>query len=72
MVAVAAVVKWRERALADSVVSKRLRGVQDVLSDCYRKISEIEEHIPELVASDAAKARKTHRTMSNGSPAMGS
>lgn len=44
--ALSALSRWRSAQLDHGEISTRLRGVQDVLTDCYRKIQEIEEHIP--------------------------
>lgn len=52
VVAAAVVVKLKERSLAEGNVENRLRDVQDVLTDCYKKISEIEQHLPELAATE--------------------
>ena len=49
VIAVAVLVKLRDRSLVDSNVQNRLSDVQDVLADCYKKISEIEQHLPELM-----------------------
>lgn len=51
VVAVAVYISLKERSTADGHVSNRLRDVQDVLTDCYKKITEIEQHLPELVQS---------------------
>ena len=42
-------IKLKDRSLVDSSVQNRLSDVQDVLADCYKKISEIEQHLPELM-----------------------
>lgn len=55
VVAVAVVMKLKSRSITDGNVEHRLRDVQDVLTDCYKKISEIEHHLPELIASDVNK-----------------
>lgn len=55
-VAVVAIVKWR-KGLQETVVANRLRDVQDVLTDCYRKIREIEEHIPDLTPGTSVVAK---------------
>lgn len=60
VVAVAVVVKLKERSLVEGSVENRLRDVQDVLTDCYKKITEIEQHLPELAASEP---RLTSRRM---------
>lgn len=46
--ALVTVVRLRQRSLAAEHVTTRLRDVQEVLSDCYRKIREIESHIPDV------------------------
>ncbi len=51
IVVVAVFVNLKERSRAEGSVSNRLRDVQDVLTDCYKKITEIEQHLPELVQS---------------------
>ncbi len=61
IVAVAVVVKLKERSLAEGSVENRLRDVQDVLTDCYKKISEIEQHLPELaVIEPRLTSRRMH------------
>lgn len=52
VVAVAVVVRLKERSAKDESVHHQLRDVQDVLTDCYKKISEIEQHLPELIDTD--------------------
>lgn len=52
VVAVVVLVKLNDRSLAGVSVQNRLRDVQDVLADCYKKISEIEQALPELTDSD--------------------
>ena len=44
--AIFAVLRWRNQMDARHGVSARLRDVQDVLSDCYEKINEIEAYLP--------------------------
>lgn len=51
IVVVAVFVNLKERSRAEGSVSNQLRDVQDVLTDCYKKITEIEQHLPELVQS---------------------
>lgn len=48
VVAVAVFINLRERSATEGSMSNRLRDVQDVLTDCYKKITEIEQHLPEL------------------------
>ena len=52
VVAVAVFINLRERSISDGSVSNRLRDVQDVLTDCYKKITEIEQHLPELAQTE--------------------
>lgn len=47
IVAVSAVMIWRRRKVHDDGVNASLRGVQEVLSECYVKIRDIEDHILE-------------------------
>lgn len=49
VVAATLVARWKAKIAADASVHHQLRDVQEVLSDCYKKISEIEQHLPELV-----------------------
>jgi hypothetical protein len=53
VVAVAALVSWKSKQIGETVVSDHLRDVQDVLSDCYQKIREIENRIPDAIGSSA-------------------
>ena len=62
IVAVAVIVKLKERSLMEGSVQNRLRDVQDVLTDCYKKISEIEQHLPELASVEPRI--NTHRLSS--------
>jgi|SRR5579871_3349270 len=62
---VVAVAKWRERSLIGNKVKSGLRGVQDVLADCYRQIDEIERHLPAAVRATPASA-----SYGNGSSAV--
>lgn len=66
--AVAAILKWQHRRLVDSTVTSRLRNVHDVLADCYRKINEIEEHIPDL-SQVAGNSRSRSRSGPTPHPA---
>ena len=52
VVAVAVFINLRDRSITDGSVSNRLRDVQDVLTDCYKKITEIEQHLPELAQTE--------------------
>lgn len=71
IVAVVAIARWR-RTLSDSRVATRLRDVQEVLTDCYRKISEIEDHIPDLLSANVASPTKSKpRRMTNNRRAVG-
>jgi hypothetical protein len=73
ILAVAAIVKWRERAAVTTVTATRLRDAQEVLADCYRKIHEIEEHLPGALAVTARSshsARTVRRTVTNGNPVL--
>jgi len=74
---VVAIARWRERRSIGDCVETGLRGVQDVLSDCYQKISEIENSLPVApniaVTGRPAPLRDVKaRSMSNGNPAWGS
>ncbi|HZO89685.1 MAG TPA: hypothetical protein VFB38_15255 [Chthonomonadaceae bacterium] len=69
IVAVAAIMKWREQSLKN--LSTTTRGVQEVLADCYSKIREIEEHLPDLVAPKSVRPSGV-RTLANGEPVLGS
>ena len=69
--AVVAIARWR-RTLSESHVATRLRDVQEVLTDCYRKISEIEDHLPDLLQSSAdASPRPKSRRVTNSRRAVG-
>lgn len=46
--AVAAVMKYRERHLNETGLTLHLRDVQDVLTDCYVKIQDIEARLPDI------------------------
>ena len=46
VVVVAAIAKWRKTEEQGRKYESSLRDVQDVLSDCYQKIHQIEEHLP--------------------------
>lgn len=52
IVVVVVLVKLNDRSLSGTSVQDRLRDVQDVLADCYKKISEIEQNLPELIETD--------------------
>ncbi len=69
IVAVAVIAKWRERSLNN--LSATTRSVQEVLADCYGKIREIEEHLPDLVAPKTVR-RSGVRARTNGNPVLGS
>ncbi len=67
VVAVAVIAKWRERSLEN--LSATTRGAQEVLADCYSKIHEIEEHLPNLVPP-ATVRRSPARSRTNGNPVL--
>ena len=46
IIAVAAILKWKERAANEAGISDHLRGVQEILSECQQKIQEIESRLP--------------------------
>lgn len=46
VIVVAAFAKWRRNEAEGRKLESSLRDVQDVLSDCYDKIHEIENHLP--------------------------
>ena len=54
VVAVAVFINLREHSVSEGSVSNRLRDVQDVLTDCYKKITEIEQHLPEVAHTEPA------------------
>lgn len=64
VVAVAVFINLRDRSVTEGSMSNRLRDVQDVLTDCYKKITEIEQHLPEL--SQTEPLSKLH-TVPDGS-----
>jgi len=71
----AAITNWPRRGL--KVLSKTpIRDAQEVLADCYKKIREIEEHLPTVLASTASKPVRQKRTqvrsISNGNPVLDS
>lgn len=66
--AIVAVARWKHRTLVDSKVTSRLRDVQEVISDCYKKINEIEAHLPELLSSHVSRPARKLRASSNGTP----
>jgi hypothetical protein len=68
IVAVAVIAKWRERSLQN--LSATTRSVQEVLADCYGKIREIEEHLPDL--APRAVRRSGSHARANGNPVLGS
>ncbi len=72
VIALALIARWRERAAKSALATERLRDAQEVLSDCYRKIREIEAHLPAVLTADAPKraSHLTRRSMTNGSPAF--
>jgi hypothetical protein len=73
IIAVAAILKWRERTAATAVTATHLRDAQEVLEDCYRKIHEIETHLPGALTAAVAPARSARtvrRTMTNGNPVL--
>jgi hypothetical protein len=72
IIAVAAIRKWKEHAMERTDVSSHLRDVQDVLTDCYQKIREIEDHLPNILApnSSALSPRSKNRNLSNGNPIL--
>jgi hypothetical protein len=69
IIAVAVILQLRDRKKSEV---SNLRDVQDVLSDCYQKIREIEDHIPE----NRSNANRTNRAgasiISNGSTVLDS
>jgi hypothetical protein len=67
IVAVAAIAKWREHSLKNLAST---RGVQEVLADCYNKIHEIEEHLPDIITPKKAGRQPHARAMSNGHPVL--
>jgi len=70
---VVAVAKWRDRNLVGDRMESGLRDVQDVLSDCYRKIDAIEQSLPQpsrAVSGSSNGSSAVLRAMSNGSPAF--
>ena len=69
--AVITIARWR-RTLSESRVATRLRDVQDVLTDCYRKISEIEDHLPDLLQqSMVSPSLPKSRRMTNSRRTVG-
>lgn len=53
IVALAVALRYQRQNDVDRVnhsVASRLRGVQDVLTDCYDKINEIESHLPSVLS----------------------
>ena len=62
--AIAVIAKFRNRTIEENGVRTRLRGIQDVLADCYRKISEIEDDLP--VVPPTREYQPPHST--NGTP----
>ncbi len=48
IVALVAYGRYRMRAIDNTSVMLHLRDVQDVLSDCYMKIQEIENQLPDM------------------------
>lgn len=67
IVAVAAIAKWREQSLKNLAAT---RGVQEVLADCYNKIHEIEEHLPDMIVPKRAGRQSRPAAMSNGHPVL--
>lgn len=67
VVAMATFARWRERARTQTI-STRLRGAQEVITDCYQKIREIEEHLPEVLRGRNGDSPRAART--NGKPAF--
>ncbi len=48
-----AVIAWQWKHAQNSQhlgVTKRLRNIQSLLSDCHKKINEIETHLPDAVS----------------------
>lgn len=72
--AVVLMVKRHERDSHAETMTRRLRDVQDVLSDCYGKISEIEERLslPLKEAGKSKRAGSGTSISSNGSPVLDS
>lgn len=70
VIAIAVIAKIRERTIAEDGVRTHLRDIQEVLSDCYRKINEIEAYLPEVLPVPAATPtrKSVNRAVSNGSP----
>ncbi len=54
VIVVAAFVKWRSHEADGRKLENSLRDVQDVLSDCYDKIHEIENHLPSSQSFEVA------------------
>ncbi len=67
IVAVAMIAKWRERSLNN--LSATTRSVHEVLADCYGKVREIEEHLPDVVTPRAVR-RPAVRKMTNSNPVL--
>jgi len=68
IIAVVAIVRWRERSYTSDQITSQMRDVQDVLTDCYNKIHDIEGHLPEL--KTIRKSRAVSRSITNGTPAL--
>ncbi len=64
IVVVAAIARWQERQDQDSTLVTRIRDIQDVLSDCDRKLRAIERH---MVPEFPGQAVISTQASSNGS-----
>ncbi len=72
IVAVAVIARWKDHVVTRAHANSHLRDVQDVLTDCYDKIREIEKRLPSSGArSDLDHAlRSVSRSISDGHPAL--
>ena len=65
--AVAIILQLRDRKKS---VAGNFRDIQDVLSDCYQKIREIEEHLPVSKLSTDRGSRREINILSNGNTVL--
>lgn len=61
IIAAVFILQLRERQHADEKAAIHLRDIQDVLTDCYNKIHDIDNHIPiSLISSNQVSNHAAH------------
>lgn len=67
IVAVVTILRLREHNHNEAI--QRDRDINAVIEDCYRKISEIEEHLP-VITQTITKNNRTRRNSETGLPTV--